>query len=115
VIIKNTGYASGLALGRRWVNKVSTKRLWGSLLHEDLLLILLNDLRIILFVHGHELYQLMIYMHEMMMQHLVIRLQQLLKYEYTCQATKLVLPAKVLSYLLLSLTSMKHGTYYLSN
>ena len=65
------GYAPGLVLGRRWVNKVSTKRLRGSLLHEDLLLIFLNDL-IILFVHGHELYQLVIYMHEIMMQHLVI-------------------------------------------
>ena len=83
MIIKNRGYAPGLALGRRWVNKVSAKRLWGSLLHEDLLLILLNDLLIVLSVRRHELYQLMIYMHEMMMQHLVIRQQQLLKYEYT--------------------------------
>ena len=62
------GYAPRLALGRRWVNKVSTKILWGSLLHEDLLLILLNDFLILLFVHEHELYQLMIYMHEMMVQ-----------------------------------------------
>ena len=73
------GYALELALGRRWVSKVSTKRLRGSLLHEDLLLVLLNDLFIIMFIHGHELYQLMIYMHEMMMQHLVLRQQQLLK------------------------------------
>ena len=73
------GYAPGLALGRRWVSKVSTKRLRGSLLHEDLLLILLDDLFVIRFVHGHELYQLAIYMHEMMMQYLVIRQQQLLK------------------------------------
>ena len=72
------GYAPGLSLGRRWVSKVSTKRLRGSLLHEDLLLVL-NDLFIILFVHGHELYQLMIYMHEIMMQYLVIWQQQLLK------------------------------------
>ena len=70
------GYASGLALGRRWVSKVSTKRLRGSLLHEDLLLILLNDLFVILLVHGHELYQLVIYIYEMMMQHLIIRQQQ---------------------------------------
>ena len=76
---KNRGYAPGLALGRRWVNKVSTKRLRGSLLHEDLLLVLLNDLLVVLFVHGHELYQLMIYMHEMMMQYLVIQQQELLK------------------------------------
>ena len=48
VIIKNMGYAPGLVLGRRWVNKVSTKRLRGSLLHEDLLLILLNDLLVVL-------------------------------------------------------------------
>ena len=67
------GYAPGLALGRRWVSKVSTKRLRGSLLHEDLLLILLDDLLVLLFVHRHELYQLVIYMHEMMMQHLVLR------------------------------------------
>ena len=115
VISKNMGYAPGLALGRWWVNKVSTKRLRGSLLHKDLLLVLLNDLLIVLFVHRHKLYQLVIYMHEMMKQHLVIRQQQLLKYEYICQATKLVLPTKVLRYLLLPQTSMKHGMYYLSN
>ena len=73
------GYAPGLALGRWWVSKVSTKRLRSSLLHEDLLLVLLNDFLILLFIDGHELYQLVIYMHEMMMQHLVIRQQQLLK------------------------------------
>ena len=55
VIIKNRGYAPGLALGRRWVSRVSTKLLWGSFLHEDLLLVLL-------FVDGHEIYQLVIYM-----------------------------------------------------
>ena len=66
------GYAPRLALGRWWVCKVSTKRLRGSLLHEYLLLVLLNDIFVILFVHGHELYQLVIYMHGMMMQHLVI-------------------------------------------
>ena len=108
------GYSSGLALGRRWV-KVSTKRLQGSLLHEDLLLVLLNDLLVVLFVRRHELYQLMIYMHEMMMEHLVTRQQQLLKYEYTYQATKLVLLTKALSYLLLPLISMKHDIYYLRN
>ena len=59
-------------MGRRWVSKVSTKRLWGSLLHEDLLLVLLDDLVVLLFVDGHEFYQLMIYMHEIMMQYLVI-------------------------------------------
>ena len=72
------GYAPGLALGRRWVSKVSTKRLRGSLLHEDLL-VLLNDLLVVLFIRRHELYQLVIYMHEMMMQYLVIWQQQLLK------------------------------------
>ena len=41
-------------------------------------LILFNYFLILLLARGHELYQLIIYMHEMMMQHLVIR-QQLLK------------------------------------
>ena len=79
MIIKNRGYAPRLALGRRRVSKVNTKRLRGSLLHEDLLLILLNDFLVLLFVHGHGLYQLVIYMHEMMMQYLVIWQQQLFK------------------------------------
>ena len=83
MIIQNKGYASGLALGRRGFNKVSNKWLWGSLLYENLLLVLLNDLLVVLFISRHELYQLVIYMNEMMMQHLVIRQQQLLKYEYT--------------------------------
>ena len=61
------------------VSKVSSKRLRGSLLHEDLLLVLLDDILVLLFIDGYELYQLVIYMHEMMMQRLVIRQQQLLK------------------------------------
>ena len=72
VIIKNRGYAPELALGRRRVSKVSTKWLWGSLLHEDLLLVLLDDLVVLLFIDGHDFYQLVIYMHEAMMQYLVI-------------------------------------------
>ena len=72
VIIKNRGYALGLVLGRRRVSKVSTKRLRGSLLHEDLRLVLLNHLIVHMLVDGHEIYQLVIYMHEMMMQCLVI-------------------------------------------
>ena len=40
-------------------------------LHEDLLLVLLDDLLVLLFVHQHELNQLVIYMHDMMMQYLV--------------------------------------------
>ena len=79
VIIQNKGYASGLALGRRGVNKVNNWWLQGSLLYENLLLVLLNDLLELLFARRNELYQLIIYMHEMMMQHLVIRQQQLLK------------------------------------
>ena len=71
MIIQNKGYAPGLALGRRSVNKVSNKRLWGSLLYENLLLILLDDLLVLLLVRRHELYQLVIYMHEIMMQHLI--------------------------------------------
>ena len=77
-IIQNKGYELGLALGRRGVNKVSNWWLRGSLLYENLLLVLLNDLLVLLLAHRHELYQLIIYMHEMMMQHLIIRQQQLL-------------------------------------
>ena len=73
VIIQNKGYATGLALGRRGVSKVSSWWLRGSLLDEDLLLVLLDYLLVLLLAHGHELYQLVIYMHEMMMQRLVIR------------------------------------------
>ena len=79
MIIKNTGYAPGLALGRRGVSKVSHWWLRGLLLYENILLVLLNDLLVILFIHGHELYQLVIYMHEIMMQHLAFQQQQLLK------------------------------------
>ena len=78
VIIQNKSNAPGLALGRRGVSKVSSWRLRGSLLNKYLLHIFLNHLLVLLLAHGHELYQLIIYMHEMMMQHLVIR-QQLLK------------------------------------
>ena len=67
MIIKNKGYAPGLALGSRGVNKVSNEWLWGSLLYENLFLILLNDLLKLLFVRRHELYQLVIYMHKIMM------------------------------------------------
>ena len=49
------GYASGLALGRRRVSRVSTNRLLGFLLCEDLLLVLrLAD--------GHGVYRFVIYM-----------------------------------------------------
>ena len=44
VIIQNKGYALGLALGKRGVSSVSQWWLWDLLLHEDLLLILLNHL-----------------------------------------------------------------------
>ena len=72
VIIQNKGYALGLVWGRRGVSKVSSWWLQGSLLDEDLLLILLDYLLVLWLARGHELYQLVIYMYEMMMQHLVI-------------------------------------------
>ena len=73
MIIQNKGYAPGLALGRRSVSKVSSWWLQGSFLDEDLLLVLFNHLLVLLLTRGHELYQLVIYMHKIMMQHLVIR------------------------------------------
>ena len=78
VIIQNKGYAPGLALGRRDVSSVSQWRLW-DLLHEDLLLILLDHLLELMISDGHDLRQLVLYMHAMMMQHLAFRQQQLLK------------------------------------
>ena len=77
VIIKNKGYAPRLALGRRGVSWVSQWRLWDLLLHENLLLVLLDDILELTIVCGHYLNQLVLYMHAMMMQHLVFRQQQL--------------------------------------
>ena len=54
------GYALELALGRQRVSDVSTNRLLGSLLHEDLLLVLLDHLVVLRLVDGHEVYQLVI-------------------------------------------------------
>ena len=69
VIIQNKGYAPELALGRCGVSWVS-QWLWGFLLYEDLL-ILLDHVLILLLSDGHELHELVLYMHAMMMQHLV--------------------------------------------
>jgi hypothetical protein len=44
MIIKNTGYAPGLALGRCSVSGVSHGRLLELLQHKDLLLVIFDDL-----------------------------------------------------------------------
>ena len=49
-------------MGRCLVSSVSTNRLLGSLLHEDLLLVLLYHLVVLWLVDGYEVYQFMIYM-----------------------------------------------------
>ena len=67
VIIKNKGYAPRLALGRRGVNYVSQWQLRDILLHENLLLILLDDLLELVLAGGHDLHRLILYMHAMMM------------------------------------------------
>ena len=67
VIIQNKGYALGLALGRRGVNYVSQWRLWDLLLHENLLLILFDNLLELVIAGGHDLRRLILYMHTMMM------------------------------------------------
>jgi hypothetical protein len=79
MIIKNTGYAPGLALGRCSVSGVSHGRLLELLRHEDLLLVLFDDLPVLLIVGGPEIHQVVLYMHVIMMQHLVFRQRQLLK------------------------------------
>ena len=71
VIIQSKGYAPGLALGRRGVSSVSQWWLRDLLLHENLLLVLFNHLLKLMISDGHDLRQLVLYMHAMMMQHLV--------------------------------------------
>ena len=56
------GYAPGLALGRCRVSKVSTNRLLGFLLCEDLLLVFLDHLIVLWLANGYEVYLFMIYM-----------------------------------------------------
>ena len=68
--------------GLPWVGGVSTKSATNGsgapLMYKNHLLELLDNLLVLLLTRSHVLYQLVIYMHEMMMQHLVIQ-QQLLK------------------------------------
>ena len=66
MISKNRGYAPGLALGRRYVSKVSDGWLQNVLLHEDLL-VLFDDFVILLLAEGHDLQWLVLYMHAVMM------------------------------------------------
>jgi hypothetical protein len=68
MIIKNTGYAPGLALGRYSVSGVSHGWLQKLLLYEYLLLVLFDHLVVLLLPGGHELHQLILCMHAMMMQ-----------------------------------------------
>jgi hypothetical protein len=63
---QNKGYAPGLALGRRGVSRISQLRLLDLLLYGDLLLVFLDHLVLVL-SGGHELQQLVLYMHAMMM------------------------------------------------
>ena len=79
VIIQNKGYAPGLALGRRGVSSVSQWWLRDLLLHENLFLLLLDDFLELVISDGHDLRQLVLYMHAMMMQHFAFWQQQLLK------------------------------------
>ena len=62
VIIKNMGYAPRLALGRRGVSRVSRWWLRDLLLHENLLLVLLDNLLELVIAGGHDLRQLVLYM-----------------------------------------------------
>jgi hypothetical protein len=70
--LQNKGYAPGLALGRCKVRGVSRGWLLELLRHDDLLLVLLDDFLIVLLLHGHVLNFLVIYMHAMIMRHLIL-------------------------------------------
>ena len=54
IFIKNKGYALGLALVRRKLNKVSHGRLRELMWHEYLLLILLDDFFVLLVADGQD-------------------------------------------------------------
>ena len=75
MIIQNKGYEPGLALGRRGVSSINQWWLQDLLLHEDLHLILLDHLLELMISDGHDLRQLVLYTHAMMMQHLAFRQQ----------------------------------------
>ena len=79
VIIQNKGYAPALALGRRGVSSVSQWWLCDLLLHKDLLLVLLDHLLELVISDFHDLCQLVLYMHEMMMQHVNTKATIILK------------------------------------
>ena len=79
VIIQNKGYAPGLTLGRHGVSLVSQWWLQDLLLHKDLLLVLLDHLLELMVSDGHDLHQLVLYMHAMMMQHFNIKATTILK------------------------------------
>jgi hypothetical protein len=58
-------------LGRRKVRGVSRGRLLELLRYKDFLLVLLDDLLIVLLLRGHVLNLLVIYMHAMIIRHLI--------------------------------------------
>jgi hypothetical protein len=84
VILKNKGYAPGLASGRHGVNKVS-RWLRNLLRCENLLLDHLHNLLVLLVVEGHHVcLQLVHYMHAMMV------VQQFSIYAATTLKNKLI-------------------------
>ena len=79
VIIKNKGLCTGAYLGQAWCQLSQSVAAPGPPLHENLLLVLLDDLLELVIAGGHNLRQFVLYMHTMMMQHLAFMQQQLLK------------------------------------
>jgi hypothetical protein len=72
MIIKNTGYAPGLALDRCSVSGASHGCLRKLLLYKYLLLVLFDHLVVLLLAGGHVLHQLVLYIDAIMMQPLSI-------------------------------------------
>ena len=70
MIVKNKGYAPGLALGWRGVNWISRWWLQDLLPYENLLLLLLDDILELVLASGLDLRRLILYMHAMMMMQL---------------------------------------------
>jgi hypothetical protein len=69
--LQNKGYAPGLALGRHKVRGVGHGRLLELLWYKDFLLVLLDDFLVVLLLRGHVLNLLVIYMHAMIIRHLI--------------------------------------------
>ena len=79
MIIKNKGLCIGACLGQAWCELSQSVVALGPPPTRESPPVLFDDLLKLVITGGHDLCQLVLYMHAMMMQHLAFRQQQLLK------------------------------------